>query len=216
MAGCMILKGEERGNAARETKLEFSQTICNGVVIKDGLAQHPDPESTVRLDFVTSPIGVDDVANMDVLDAIDSALRTAEIVLSHGLTAKQSKLAWDFLLWLSTFIKPVRNYKQTGDHDVWVSRTSCSPVCTDLHLGAGANEGARSTSVRVEEPTAFTHTLWWENGVKRVPTQSRTHACRMCVHACAHAPLHTGPETQGKVGRQWGNRKAGGEMEHSH
>lgn len=104
------MKGEEWDNDERETKLEFAQTVCNGVIIKDGLAHLSGAETTVRLDYATNRIKVADVASEGVLDAIDSALGVAEIILNHSLTVKQSKLAWAFVEWLATFIEPVSSY----------------------------------------------------------------------------------------------------------
>lgn len=110
MEGCLIVKGEEPGNAARVNKLSFSQTICKGVVIKDGLARSSEPESIVRLNSVTTPITDDDLENQEVLDAIDSAFGIAEIILRHSLTVKQTKVAWSFVKWLETFIVMVSSH----------------------------------------------------------------------------------------------------------
>lgn len=113
MVGCMVVKGEEMANDGRVINLHFSQTICNGVVIKDGLADLSDPESTVRLEYVITAVEFADVACDGLLDAIDSALVIAEIILTHRLTIKQSELAWAFVEWLATFIKPVSAYRCT-------------------------------------------------------------------------------------------------------
>lgn len=127
MVGCLVLKGEERDNATRVNKLQFSQTICDGVVIKDGLARLPDPQSTVRLDSVTTPITRADIkSDKAVLDAIDSTLGIAEIILSNSVIVEQSKLAWAFVQWLGTFITPVGSYMASS----WLTN-----IC-HWHLGA--------------------------------------------------------------------------------
>lgn len=108
MVGCMLVDGRVEDNADRVYKLEFSVTICNGIIIKKALARRGGSGSLLNFGSATEPVSEGDIDEGVVKDAIEGTFDHAEVILSHSLTVQQSKLALYFVQWLSTFIMPVR------------------------------------------------------------------------------------------------------------